>query len=78
MLLIVGGVSGEIVIWRLDDGAVACKLAPAPSAISTACISAHELLVGTQEGEVLAYALDPAMLWGRGVRDCAAWASKVQ
>lgn len=78
MLLMVGGVSGDLVLWRLDDGTPTCRLASATAAISSACISAHEMLVGTQEGDVLAYALDPALLWGKGVRDCAVWANKAQ
>ena len=32
------------------------------------------MLVGTQEGDVVGYALDPAVLYGRSVRDVAAWA----
>ena len=33
------------------------------------------LLVGTQEGDVLGYALDPLALYGSGVRDVASWAA---
>ena len=29
---------------------------------------------GTQEGELLAYALDPEAMYGRGTRDCSNWA----
>ena len=72
-LLLAGGVSGALVAWRLDDGALACTFDSAGAAVSCACISGHELLVGTQEGDVLGYALDPAMLYGRSVRDVAAW-----
>ena len=37
-------------------------------------ISGQELLVGTQEGDVLGFGLDPALLHGRAVRDVSAWA----
>eukprot|EP00964_Phaeocystis_antarctica_P069679 scaffold42366_cov74-Phaeocystis_antarctica.AAC.1 len=73
-LLLAGGVSGALVGWRLDDGALACTFDSAGAAVSCACISGHEMLVGTQEGEVVGYALDPAVLYGRSVRDVAAWA----
>ena len=43
--------------------------------VSCACVSEHELLVGTQEGNVIAYGLDPAQLHGAAVRDVAAWAA---
>ena len=73
-LLLAGGVSGALVGWRLDDGALACTFDDAGAAVSCACISGHEMLVGTQEGNVVGYALDPAVLYGRSVRDVAAWA----
>lgn len=73
-LLLAGGVSGALIGWRLDDGALACTFDGAGAAVSCACISGHEMLVGTQEGDVVGYALDPAVLYGRSVRDVAAWA----
>ena len=66
--------SGALIGWRLDDGALACTFDGAVAAVSCACISGHEMLVGTQEGDVVGYALDPAVLYGRSVRDVAAWA----
>jgi len=73
-LLLAGGVSGALIGWRLDDGALACTFDGAGAAVSCACISGHEMLVGTQEGDVVGYALDPVVLYGRSVRDVAAWA----
>ena len=74
-LLLAGGVSGALVGWRLDDGALACRFDGAGAAVSCACLSGHELLVGTQEGDVLGYALDPKAIYGASVRDVANWAT---
>ena len=70
-LLLAGGVSGALVGWRLDDGALACTFDDAGAAVSCACISGHEMLVGTQEGDVVGYALDPAVLYAAA--RCATW-----
>lgn len=79
-LVIVGGVRGDLVAWRLDNGARVARFEGASAAVSCACImregerAGPELLVGTQEGDVLGYGLDPASLYGAGVRDVAGWA----
>ena len=74
-LLIAGGVRGELAAWRLDTGQAAAAFGGVGAGVSCACVSEHELLVGTQEGDVLGYPLDPMVLFGTSVRDAAAWAS---
>ena len=72
--LFAGCVRGELQAWGLITGAIAALFAPATAGISSLACSEHELLCGTQEGEMLAYALDPEVVHGRSTRDCANWA----
>ena len=77
-LLVLGGGSGHLAAWRVDDGQLACLFEPTAAGVSCATVSANELLVGTQEGEIVGYAFDPAVAYprvdGRSVRDSAGWA----
>jgi len=78
-LLIAGGVRGSMTVWRLDDASVASRFEGANSAVSCGCIMhdavrGSELLVGTQEGDILGYGLDPTMLHGVQICDVVAWA----
>ena len=65
--------------WRLDDGTVAATFENAGAAVSCGCIMhdpvrGSELLVGTQEGDILGFGLDPGLLYSAPVRDVAVWA----
>lgn len=70
-LVIAGGVRGELQAWRLDTGQPAAIFANAGSGIACACVSESELVIGTQEGDVLGYALDPKLLFGSATKDVA-------
>ena len=48
------------------------------AAVSCATVNANELLIGTQEGELVGFALDPGALYHAPVRDVAAWARTPQ
>ena len=74
-LLLAGGVRGDLAAWRLDTGQPAGTFGGVGAAVACACVCYNELLVGTQEGDVLGYALDPQALFGAGQRDVASWAS---
>ena len=69
---------GHLAAWRVDDGQLACLFEPTAAGVSCATVSANELLVGTQEGEIVGYAFDPSVAYprvdGRSVRDSAGWA----
>ena len=70
-LLIAGGVRGDLAAWRLDTGQPAATFAGAGAGVACACVSESELIVGTQEGDVLAYAMCPKALYGSPARDVA-------
>jgi len=79
-LLLAGGVNGSVSAWRLDDGSLATSFDGAEAAISCACIMhdparGSELLIGTQEGDILGFGVDPGILYGSPMRDVAAWAA---
>eukprot|EP00965_Chrysotila_dentata_P237521 6201960-Pleurochrysis_carterae.AAC.1 len=73
-LLIVGGVSGALGAWRLDDSTLATQFETAGAAVSCAVVASNELLIGTQEGQLAAYAIDPEVVYGSPTRDAAVWA----
>ena len=75
-VLYAGCVSGELHAFSLLSGAPLCVFAQAAAGVSAlSCSAEHELLVGTQEGELLAYALDPSTLFGSAARDVSNWAA---
>ena len=76
-MLVLGGGSGHLAAWRVDDGQLACLFEPTAAGVSCATVSANELLVGTQEGEIVGYAFDPRVAYPRvdgRLRDSAGWA----
>jgi hypothetical protein len=72
--LFAGCVKGELMAWGLITGGTSALFAPATAGISSLACSEADLLCGTQEGEMLAYALDPEIIHGRACRDCSNWA----
>ena len=73
--LFAGCVQGELQAWSLITGEVCALFDKVSAGISALYASSEsELLCGTQEGELLAYALDPEAMYGRGTRDCSNWA----
>ena len=74
-VIFAGCASGEIRAWSLASGApLACAFSPAGAGVSALSCSENELLCGTQEGELLAYALEPTVLFGEGTRGGVNWA----
>ena len=69
--LFAGCVNGELKAWTLIDGCPLSEFAACTAGISALSTADNELLCGTQEGELLAYALAPPT----GTVDCASWAA---
>jgi len=70
-LLLAGGMRGDLNAWRLDTGQPAAIFANAGSAIACACVSENDLVVGTQDGDIIGYPLDPKVMFGSAIRDVA-------
>ena len=70
-LLLAGGMRGDLNAWRLDTGQPAAIFANAGAAIACACVSENDLLVGTQDGDIIGYPLDPKVMFGSAIRDVA-------